>query len=187
MSTAIKSIETKWNGTLYRSRLEARYAIFFHELGIKAKYEMASFALPGGRLYQPDFFLPEHAFFVEVKGQEPEGEPAEKILDFAEYHFPIATCVGLPGENLISFHSYVHRRYAEDKILESNLMQWAFRMNNPPRPSFVLAHDQEDCEIVQMDDHSVLGVLRMDIEMLHREKNSEIWYAYDKSRQARFE
>ena len=39
----IKSIETNYKGYRFRSRTEARYAIFFDELGIKWEYELEGF------------------------------------------------------------------------------------------------------------------------------------------------
>ena len=54
----IKAIETEYNGYRFRSRLEARWAVFFDELGIKYQYEPEGFDLDG-TLYLPDFYLPE--------------------------------------------------------------------------------------------------------------------------------
>lgn len=71
----IKSIETKYNGYNFRSRLEARWAVFFDTIGIKYEYEQESFMseykyqLKGKTAcYLPDFFLPELNIWVEVKG-----------------------------------------------------------------------------------------------------------------------
>lgn len=68
----IKAIPTKYGGTLFRSRLEARWAAFFDLIGIRWIYE--PFELDG---WTPDFMisLPEDAFrevedtrlLVEVK------------------------------------------------------------------------------------------------------------------------
>ena len=62
----IQAIETFYKGYRFRSRLEARWAVFFEELGIKWQYEVEGFELPGGR-YLPDFQLPKWNMFVEVK------------------------------------------------------------------------------------------------------------------------
>lgn len=43
MGKAIKSIETKYNGFRFRSRLEARWAIFFDMVGLKYEYEVEGF------------------------------------------------------------------------------------------------------------------------------------------------
>jgi hypothetical protein len=52
-----RAIETSYNGYRFRSRLEARWAVFFHALGVKYKYESEGFDL-GGVYYLPDFWLP---------------------------------------------------------------------------------------------------------------------------------
>jgi hypothetical protein len=71
----IAAIETEHNGVLFRSRLEARWAVFFDALGIKYCYEREGYSLPSGN-YLPDFYLPnqrrfkhdQSGLFVEVKG-----------------------------------------------------------------------------------------------------------------------
>lgn len=51
----IKAIETLYNGYRFRSRLEARWAVFFDSLGVKYEYEPEGFLLPSGKYYLPDF------------------------------------------------------------------------------------------------------------------------------------
>lgn len=63
-----KPIETHYNGYRFRSRLEARWAVFFDALGIKYEYEPEGYKLSDGTLYLPDFYLPESKQFFEVKG-----------------------------------------------------------------------------------------------------------------------
>lgn len=60
----IKAIETKYAGCRFRSRLEARWAVFFDHMGIKWEYESEGYPLPSG-YYLPDFWLP----VVEANGQ----------------------------------------------------------------------------------------------------------------------
>ena len=62
----IKPIETHWMGYRFRSRLEARWAVFFHSLGIRFEYELEGFKLPSG-WYLPDFWLPQVSRWAEVK------------------------------------------------------------------------------------------------------------------------
>jgi hypothetical protein len=52
----IKAIETQYAGCRFRSRLEARWAVFFDALDIAWEYEPEGFELPSGR-YLPDFRL----------------------------------------------------------------------------------------------------------------------------------
>lgn len=61
-----KAIETTYKGYKMRSRLEARWAVFFDALGIKWEYEVEGFELPAGR-YLPDFWLPQVSMWAEIK------------------------------------------------------------------------------------------------------------------------
>lgn len=63
----IKAIETKFMGHKFRSRLEARWAVFFEAAGIKWIYEQEGFVI-NGKPYLPDFYLPDQGYF-EVKGR----------------------------------------------------------------------------------------------------------------------
>ena len=66
----LKAILTKYSGRLFRSRLEARWAILFDCLDIAWEYELQGFDLDG-TAYLPDFVLTGPEWFFEVKGQEP--------------------------------------------------------------------------------------------------------------------
>lgn len=83
-----KSIETKWHGCRFRSRLEARWAVLFEVMGIEWDYEPVGFALSNGVCYLPDFLLHDIAgcgysdIYVEVKGRM-TGADYEKIQMFS--------------------------------------------------------------------------------------------------------
>ena len=64
----VRPIESRYAGCRFRSRLEARWAVFFDEMGIPWQYEPEGFTFSDGRNYLPDFLLPECATWVEVKG-----------------------------------------------------------------------------------------------------------------------
>lgn len=76
----VRSIETSYAGCRFRSRLEARYAVFFDALNIAWDYEPQGFEVggdpsigdcgtgPGPIRYLPDFWLPDLGLWVEVKG-----------------------------------------------------------------------------------------------------------------------
>jgi hypothetical protein len=63
----LKAIETKFDGHRFRSRTEARWAVFFRELGLTYEYEPEGYVLPGGECYLPDFWLPQIGVWFEVK------------------------------------------------------------------------------------------------------------------------
>ena len=52
----IKAIETVYNGYRFRSRLEARWAVFFHACGRHYQYEPQGFE-QDGTWYLPDFWV----------------------------------------------------------------------------------------------------------------------------------
>ena len=66
-STEIKAIETPYNGYRFRSRLEARWAVFFDKMKIPYIYEPEGLLIDGV-FYLPDFYLPDCKQFFEVKG-----------------------------------------------------------------------------------------------------------------------
>jgi len=79
----MKIIQTKYKGYNFRSRLEARWAVFFDSLGIKWEYEKEGFDLGNGIYYLPDFWLPEVGLWAEVKPEEfneKEIEKAERLV-----------------------------------------------------------------------------------------------------------
>lgn len=79
-----KAIETHYDNYKFRSRLEARHALFFNTLGIPYIYEMEGFNLDG-TWYLPDFYLPQQDCYVEIKGVEPTPEEFRKAYDLAFY------------------------------------------------------------------------------------------------------
>lgn len=94
----VKSIDTEWKGFLFRSRLEARWAMFFDACGADWEYEPEGFELDNGLRYLPDFrirnvrichgidmIIPE--LFIEVKGVMGELD-AKKIKAFCDYNHP---------------------------------------------------------------------------------------------------
>lgn len=84
----IKAIETKYKGYRFRSRLEARWAVFFDAMGVDWEYEPEGFDLGHGLKYLPDFLV-SGKYYVEVKGGmkngiEPGTEDKRKIMHFAD-------------------------------------------------------------------------------------------------------
>jgi hypothetical protein len=64
---SIRSIPTTYRGTYFRSRLEARWAATFDQLGWYWEYEPDGVDMDGVR-YLCDFWLPHQRCWVEVKG-----------------------------------------------------------------------------------------------------------------------
>lgn len=72
---SIQPIETRYAGHKFRSRLEARWAVFFNALGVEWQYEPQGYVIgvfDESRAYLPDFYLPAQDVWAEVKG-DPAG------------------------------------------------------------------------------------------------------------------
>lgn len=69
----IKAIKTVYNDLLFRSRLEARWAVFFDTLGITYSYEPEMIEVDwfGVNKYVPDFYLDDMVWYIEIKGPRP--------------------------------------------------------------------------------------------------------------------
>lgn len=111
--SALKAIETEYKGYRFRSRLEARWAVFFDVCHVRWEYEPEGYVLPNGQYYLPDFLL--HGvegraagdLYVEVKGKMTEFD-AEKIYSFSGRDIakkgienPILVVAGIPEGNSI--------------------------------------------------------------------------------------
>lgn len=86
VAMTIKAIETRYAGCRFRSRLEARWAVFFDALDIKWKYEPQGYVVgpPGDEIaYLPDFYLPKYDVWAEVKGGEWDKEDRKKTFLFS--------------------------------------------------------------------------------------------------------
>lgn len=105
----MKNIQTHYNGYYFRSRTEARWAVFFDAMGIEYKYEQADFVLSTGR-YLPDFFLPNinGGCHVEVKWKFTDDE----IMKCFELSISTKKCV-LMLDDVPEFKSYYFYSYNE--------------------------------------------------------------------------
>lgn len=94
----LKAIETQYKGYRFRSRLEARWAVFFDALGIEWEYEKEGFDLGDAGWYLPDFWLPDAQTWVEVKGIEPtDDELAKAEALCVASQSPVLIHSGLPN------------------------------------------------------------------------------------------
>lgn len=66
MEQRLKPIDTEYANHLFRSRLEARWAVYFDTLRIKWVYEPEGYEMNRYK-YLPDFYFPELDFYAEIK------------------------------------------------------------------------------------------------------------------------
>jgi hypothetical protein len=80
----MRGIETRYKGYRFRSRLEARWAVFMDCLGIEYLYEDEGFVLPNGKQYLPDFKVPAWKSYLEVKPAHPSTEEIRKLWELVQ-------------------------------------------------------------------------------------------------------
>ena len=129
----IKSIETIYKGYRFRSRLEARWAVFFDALKIRWEYEKEGYALSSG-YYLPDFFLPSPmneypsaGYWVEIKGL-PATYKEKLLLDelCRSTKHTSFLMQGLPSEHRVYHvhHSFIRGEYLDLGWGGENLNAW---------------------------------------------------------------
>lgn len=99
----MKAIETRYKGYRMRSRLEARWAVYFDALGIYWHYEVEGFDLrhalssASAGLYLPDFWLPQVKMWAEVKPDVFDSFEVRKCSALANVTgFPCLMLEGIP-------------------------------------------------------------------------------------------
>lgn len=96
--TSPLAIPTTYRGCRFRSRLEARWAVFFDHLGIGWQYEPQGYLVGANRPYLPDFLL-ECGTWVEVKGTEDQLD--HRLMRESALDLPQMSATGEPGPKLL--------------------------------------------------------------------------------------
>jgi hypothetical protein len=133
MADTIKAIETRYKGYRFRSRLEARWAVFWDEMCIGYEYEKEGFDLGDLGYYLPDFWIPAQRAWVEIKGQDPTEDELAKCARLAERGDFVFLLYGNIGE---------HRGYAWGKWLPDEVVRvdMAVKHDEPSmRAAFIAA------------------------------------------------
>jgi hypothetical protein len=110
--TTIKAIETKYKGYRFRSRLEARWAVFFDAMEIKWEYEKEGYDLGEVGWYLPDFWLSNYSW-AEIKPKSILQDAFWKTIDqcsalaFQSNH-PVALISGDPWPNEYTIMYFPH-------------------------------------------------------------------------------
>lgn len=200
----IKPIETIYNGYRFRSRLEARWAVFFDEAGIEYEYEPEGFVLGNGVRYLPDFYLPTLDAYVEIKHGNLDDDSLYEAEDkctwlYVETGKAVLLCKGDPVDMNVSafygvYESPVDKwsptmdsakfvlgaRYWKPGSYENGKLYIAEHTDDIEKVSIVVGEDDynfaDDCDPPTLI-HKCL--LRGQHSMLDRERK--------KARQARFE
>lgn len=181
----IKAIQTEYRGILFRSRLEARWAMFFDSLRIKWLYEHEGYQLGSDR-YLPDFYLPNLKCFVEVKGQKPNEREQRVAFELSkEKGLPVhifAGAVPRPKFELWmedGFETYTFDYSKQSENMRGQLyLKDIYALNQCPR-----------CERYGFSRKGITGLLDCGCGIGPRTNrfSESIQAAYRKARMARFE
>ncbi len=120
----IKAIETEYNGYKFRSRLEARWAVFFDEAEIKYEYEPEGFEInfndPSNTVrYLPDFHLPDFDVYCEVKPNDQKlFEDSSKIGWMVDFDGPMGNGLIILGQ--IPYYDF----YNDELFPAHDMLYW---------------------------------------------------------------
>lgn len=192
----IKAKETLYNGYRFRSRLEAKWAVFFDACGVEYEYEPEGFDLGNGVGYLPDFLL--HG----VRGDwMTPGEP--ELRDLWIEVKGNATAADLEKINIFAGEMYASgQRYRERPILILGNFPAGDRWSEVYRNLLFLRGSQRertnmfDCWTLNFGNRPAILAINMDGQLelccdkdrLEDRVNAVLTMAvYNKARRARFE
>lgn len=164
-----KAIETVYRGYRFRSRLEARWAVFFDALSVPFEYEKEGFVLDDDTYYLPDFWLPTLKMWFEVKGELTLAEQVlpedsglflrqhEKLYSCPELDlmrrfrssqpWPVALSAGQPVDHRIWFFGW-DMSYSSAGEYEDRNAVWCYSNGQVTLKVNITSHDREiysDC------------------------------------------
>jgi hypothetical protein len=124
---ANKARRTVWNGYLFRSRLEARWSIFFEYLQIDYLYEPKTFPMPNDTHYTPDFYLPAYKMWLEIKPTYPteEERTKAKMLSNMFHH-------DKSGNRVFLFYGNVFAPFIKKHIDGGKAIEFTIKGENEP-------------------------------------------------------
>ena len=163
----IKPIETFYDGHRFRSRLEARWAVFFDALGIKYQYEPEGFTMKYGMRYLPDFALlnirrrvhkneREAPVYVEVKGvttyKDISIDDRVRMEEFAK-HYPLLILGNIPQDSwdVMGTH-WDDGLFSYEYIDGDNYPCFFFIHNGEP---WIAGPDHDECDSIELTDKAL--------------------------------
>lgn len=194
----IKPIQTYFIGYKFRSRLEARWAVFFESLGIKWEYEPEGFDLGNGLKYLPDFKIKNVKFihangcshdrtydiYIEVKG-DMNVEDIKKIDRFAECGKKIYVVGNIPrGDTIWNLTDDANTQSCD--FIEK---YGYFGTNKYHIPPFDFVGLDDDCYFAfpGIDKKGYFALFGCDGDYLTFIDEEKTIQSYNNARQARFE
>jgi hypothetical protein len=122
----IEAVPSWYAGITFRSRLEADWAATLDAWNVPWQYEPETITLPSGVNYIPDFWLPDHGTWLEVKGTGvPRIEKAIELGKARACHCDgTCTCQWPGGELVIIGHPPTRHNPWADRDPETDHRAW---------------------------------------------------------------
>lgn len=138
----MKAINTLYKGNYFRSRTEARWAVYFDALGVRWEYEKEGYDLGDGRYYLPDFWFPKHKMYGEVKGDEHiSDDDMDKMKRLViQSQKPLCLFIGIPRKTIITT---INPSYNDDGICHVRHPDHKYDMGDLPFRDLVMGRDYE--------------------------------------------
>jgi hypothetical protein len=174
-AAAIRTLETTYKGVRFRSRLEARWAVFFDAAHIAWEYEPEGYRLPDGTCYVPDFWLPgmlvmdpvRYGIFVEVKPDsmgDCYGDGVDEVDQFAKARAfavcirrPVLLARGTPTDSWYSIAGFNEEDPRGEVDAQFSVGETQGEHPNKWREAILLVHEGEDInrpELHGFQDHA---------------------------------
>jgi hypothetical protein len=190
----LRAIQTEYKGYRFRSRLEARWAVFFDTLGVKWEYEPEGYDLGNGVYYLPDFLLHDvtvnHGLFqrhcdiyVEVKGVMTD-EDAKKIIRFSDHGYDDENRDGVSKTAVLVVGNIPEGESMQE--LFWNMQELAYS-GNPPYYNFETIDGDYFAAYPGIDKHGTFTLFGDDSSYTWSMNEKATERAYRIARQARFE
>lgn len=132
-----RSKRTWYKGVWFRSRLEARWAVFFDTLKIDWEYEPERRVIQKYKTktktttYLPDFYLPVYRLWIEVKPLKPRKEEQHKASEWAkEYGLMLVLFQGFRPENYNNGNWLYQAESKGGKVLLHRDIRWGQDLNS---------------------------------------------------------
>lgn len=193
----LKAIQTEYKGYLFRSRLEARWAVFFDECGVRWEYEPEGYDLGDGIHYLPDFRLHgvtvSHGYhrknctiYVEVKGEMNDAD-AEKINRFYQAGYPEDSDWGVSGAAVLVVGNIPEGENMQEITESIRSLAYTEHGRWPNFYNFQTVDGDFYAACPGIDRRGIFTLFGDDSRYLHNMDKYTTEKAYRRARQARFE
>ena len=170
-------IETKYKGILFRSRIEARWALFFDKIKVPYEYEREGYKLDDSTWYLPDFWMPQQDFFIEIKGAAPNLEEEIKASVLAQQS----------GKSVFIFHGGIPTIEQYGSInFDPSAAAWRYSPDTTMSDGWIWAFYEGRPHLVKWADSREDNPLALYFLRHFNPVTDPLVYAYNAARSARF-